>query len=295
MLGTQTEPNMTQPNAFDPEAFSAMVDAMAQVPQGPRFQPLPAGTFPAASLVAWLGLAERAGIPAVRAEVVETLNIDAVLRSDDPQAEGAPQVIARLEAINEGLPVGEMLRWDCCAGFEIKAALSEGRLPEGGECQVGLDPRSFDLLYEFPAESIAVVQRPWVKAQGLDGYPVEFRVYVAQGKIHAVANYYLQRPLPDSPAIQEAVQAAMRSTQALIAQAQQEALAPAMPGQNDPQGDWAGTLDFLVAEDGQVLFLEAGPGWGWGAHPCVFLQPDERTVDLVEGLKLGSGLPTLPL
>lgn len=281
---------------FDFSALAAMVDAAASAPRGPRFEPLPEGTFSAASLTVWMDAAEQAAVPAVPAQCVARLNIEALLRSEDPGADGVGNVIERLQAVNDALPEDHMLRWDCCASYALKDAMGEGQVPSRQERGVGVDIRSFDLLYEFPAEEIPVLQRPWVKAQEMDGFPVEFRVYVAEGRVHAVANYYLQRPLPDTPAIRAAVNQAVAATEAMVASLQQRGLAPTMPYQQEnPHQAFRATLDFLVDEQGQVLFLEAGPGWGQGAHPCAFLQPDGRTVDPVEGLKLGSGEPTLSL
>lgn len=283
-------------DGFDLSAMQAMIEATAHAPVGPRFEPLPEGTFSAASLTAWMSAADQAGVPSVPAECVASLSIDALLRSEDPRAEGVEEVVERLGTINASLPAGHMLRWDCCASYALKDAMAEGQLPTPEERGVGVDMRSFDLLFEFPADEINVLQRPWVKAQELDGFPVEFRVYVAQGRVHAVANYYLQRPLPDTPAIREAVNRAVAATDAIVAQLKAQGLAPAMPYQQEnPHEAFRATLDFLVDEQGQVLFLEAGPGWGQGAHPCAFLNPDGRTVDPVEGLKLGSGEPTLAL
>jgi len=282
--------------SFDLSAMEAMMASMAEAPRGPRFQPLPANAFPAASLTAWMEAAHRAGVPLVPAQCVAELNIDALLRSDDPRAEGAQEVLKQLAAINAALPADRMLRWDCCASYALKDAMAEGQAPTPQERGIDIDLRSFDLLFEFPAEDIAVLQRPWVQAQELNGFPIEFRVFVADGRVHAVANYYLQRPLPDTPAIRSAVKAAVASTEAIVAQLQAEGLSPHMPFQPpQAQPSFRATLDFLVDEQGQVLFLEAGPGWGQGAHPCAFLQPDGRTVDEVAGLKLGSGEPTLSL
>lgn len=282
--------------SFDLAAMEAMMASMAEAPRGPRFQPLPSHAFAAASLTAWMNAAMEAGVPSVPAECVAELSIDALLRSDDPREEGAQEVLDQLAAINAALPADHMLRWDCCASYALKDAMAEGQVPAPEERGIGIDIRSFDLLFEFPAETIAVLQRPWVNAQELNGFPIEFRVFVADGRVHAVANYYLQRPLPDTPAIRSAVKDAVAATEAIVAHLQSQGQTPVMPFQPERQEtSFRATLDFLVDEQGQVLFLEAGPGWGQGAHPCAFLQPDGSTVDPVEGLKLGSGQPTLAL
>ena len=49
------------------------------------------------------------------------------------------------------------------------------------------------------------------------------------------------------------------------------------------------TLDFVVTQSGEVKFLEAGPRYGQGAHPCCFYDDKKRIVNAVEGVALGIG------
>ena len=44
--------------------------------------------------------------------------------------------------------------------------------------------------------------------------------------------------------------------------------------------DYGFTADFVVGKDGKVLFLEGGPPYGLGAHPCCFEGRD------IEGIAL---------
>ena len=281
--------------AFDFSLIGQMAAAMEAAPRGPRYEPLPDGTFPAPSLMRWMEAAELAGVPAVPAEAVGTVAIDAVLQFDVPNGEGVAEAMATLEAVNALVEEGTMLRWDCCAGYGVKASLGEGSAPAVADKQLFPDdPRAFDLLYDFPSEEIALVKRPWVQAQVIDGFPVEFRVFVEDGRPVAVANYYLQRDLPDTSAMRQAAGQAVIHTQAILDVLKQQGAVPAMPRQPNPQ-QVAATLDFLVTPDNAVLFLEAGPGHFFGAHPCAFLSPDGRSVATLEGYKRGSGLPTLAL
>jgi hypothetical protein len=47
------------------------------------------------------------------------------------------------------------------------------------------------------------------------------------------------------------------------------------------------TADFCLAPDGRLIFLEGGPPWGQGAHPCCFdpekLKPDRIVLGPEEG------------
>ena len=275
--------------------FSAIEAAAQLACNGPRFEALPKGVFPAPSLTRWMALAADAGVPSVPAEEVGRVTIDAVLRFDTPDTPGVAEAMAILDRVNAQLDGTCMLRWDCCAGGEIKYSLSQGQIPsDDARCLVPDDPRAFDLLYEFPADDIALLKRPWVLAQAIENYPLEFRVFVEDGAPVAIANYYLQRDLPDTPAIRAAAAQSLAHTRAILAALARSGEVPGMPGQPDPERV-AATLDFLVTEDGQVLFLEAGPGHFFGAHPCAFLRPDQRTVDALEGLRLASGGPNVPL
>ena len=280
---------------FDFSLIGQMAAAMEAAPRGPRYEPLPEGTFPAPSLMRWMEAAQLAGVPVVPAEVVGTVAIDAVLQFEVPGGEGVTEAMATLEKVNALVDEGTMLRWDCCAGYGVKASLGEGSAPAVADKQLFPDdPRAFDLLYDFPADTIALVKRPWVQAQAIDGFPVEFRVFVEDGRPVAVANYYLQRDLPDTPALRQAAGQAVTHTQAILDVLKQQGLVPAMPRQPNPQRA-AATLDFLVTPENTVLFLEAGPGHFFGAHPCAFLAPDGRSVDELEGYKRGSGLKTIAL
>lgn len=278
--------------------FSSMfqaIEAMADVPLGPRFHPLPQGTFCAASLTAWMERVNAAQVPAVPAEVVATLEVDALLHYDSPDAPATKKAMAALEQLNAAVDEHTMLRWDCCASDGVKFSLGEGTLPSVNERQLSpSDMRAFDILFAFPSDQVAVVRRPWVAADTLEGYPVEFRVFVENGEVVAVANYYLQRPLPNTEAVRRAARQAVRHSQAILAAVRAQCAVPAMPHQPNPE-KVAATLDFLVTPEQDVVFLEAGPGHYFGAHPCAFLNPDGRSVAPLTGLCLASGKPAISL
>lgn len=103
-----------------------------------------------------------------------------------------------------------------------------------------------------------------------------------------------QRDLSDPPALRQAAGQAVAYTQAILDALKQEGVVPAMPQQPNPQRA-AATPDFLVTPENTVLFLEAGPGHFFGAHPCAFLAPDGRSVAPLEGLRLGSTKASIPL
>lgn len=260
-----------------------------------RFEPLPVDAFPAASLTAWSALAQAAGVPMVPVEVVGSVNVDDVLHFETPEAPGVQAALDLLESHNAALTENTMLRWDCCASFGVKSALSDGKNPKVSDRGLFADdPRAFDILYDYPAKEIALLRRPWVKAMQVDGYPLEFRVFVDEGAPVAIANYYLQRPLADGPDIRALAVQALSYSQAILDQLAITGKKPLAPGQL-PDSGLAATLDFMVDDTGQLLFLEAGPGLGYRAHLCAFFDPNTNKVAPVEGLCLASGVDAIPL
>ena len=83
-----------------------------------------------------------------------------------------------------------MMRLDCCTDEEVKYRMSRG---DGGGFQPTFggiifgDMRSFDMVNEYPRDNIPIWQRPWAETQVIDGYPVEYRAFVRNGKLQASA------------------------------------------------------------------------------------------------------------
>lgn len=153
------------------------------------------------------------------------------------------------------------------------------------------DPRAVDIILEYPADSIQVWRRPWVQALQVDGYPVEFRVFVRDGSIQGIASYYPQRPLPVTPEMLAYVEGCREATYNILAHLVRSQERPWMPSYEKRYSDQlpSATLDFLVDTSGQVLFLEAGPPLGAGAHPCAFIDRDEMSgvaLELAPGAQL---------
>ena len=110
-------------------------------------------------------IARQAQVRSVPATVVTRLSIDALMEFDQ-DTERSKSALEALDRVNRELPEGAMLRWDCCAGLDMKLDMGQqGTCQAGSELYID-DPRAFDLLYEFPHEEVAVVQRPGVAARG---------------------------------------------------------------------------------------------------------------------------------
>ena len=221
------------------------------------------------SLRDWLELCGRAGVPHVAATRVVDHKRSDYLAWLDLSARG-PEVDRMDEKIRrEALP-GYMMRLDCCADTWVKAELSKGKSEwreEFGTVLSTCDMRSTDIVFAYPRETLPIWRRPWITSSTVDGWPVEYRCYVADGKIVGISNYYPQRPLPFSLAHLRAI---IQFTKDLLKHVQE----PFLLGADSPplEGVWF-TADFIVGADGRVLFLEGGPPHlpSYGAHPCCFV------------------------
>ena len=225
------------------------------------------------SLGDWLAVCQRLDIPYVPATKVATIAIEKLLAFDARPED--PDLKAFLRAVESAKKPHTMLRWDACAPEVVKARLSKGQFGWDAEVLEWFtidDPRAFDILYEHPACETCVWSRPWVSAATHEKYPVEYRVLVHEGAIVGVSNYYPQRALRWTTAVQDDVTWAVAATRRLA-----EALPT--PVRFGVAAKWfdpdscSFTADFMRLETGERMFLEAGPPFGAGAHPCCF--PDD--------------------
>ena len=253
---------------------------MLRIPDPPPMEPhtpIPVTpetfNFCPVSLTDWLELCRKAGVPHVPAENIATIQSHDWLSFDTP-GEHQDRLAQVRQEIAEKLKPDHMLRYDFCAPLETKMRLANGKPafhPDMTEFILD-DPRAFDILFEFPRESIPIHQRPWIRAQIQDSYPVEYRVFVREGKIQGISNYYPQRPLERND---DQIGRAKELTQTLI-----DSVSPPFLWPNSPMNRWVFTeydqngvhftADFIVTESGDMLLLEGGPPHEMGAHPCCF-------------------------
>ena len=235
------------------------------------------------SLGAWLEVVRNASIPHIPATLISAINVDDLLPfADGIKFEDAPPSIQTFfgDTVEAAKDAGQyMPRLDCCATLEVKCALSDGLYEWSDDFyKFDLDIRSYDILYEFPGDTIASWIRPWMKARISNGYPVEYRVFVACGKIIGISNYYPQRSLdPASPFVQDDILEAVELTERLIKEVPTPLLYPG-GREGFETGSKSFTVDFMRLEgsdgNGPLVFLEAGPPFGAGAHPCCFENHD---------------------
>ena len=249
------------------------------------------GRFIGTSLTSWLDLVQSAGVPVVPAQEIASMPRDVLLRVEDQQP-GDQEHWSELAAALKGVPAGHMARWELCSGLALKMAMAAAE-PPSHEVMTDLDamdPRAFGIFYEFPADVVKVVSRPWVRAGMCEGYPVEFRVFVKNNKVLGVANYYPQRPLPLTYGNTALAHRCLVKAENIVDKLVSRGAYPWMPSyerQFDPQKVSA-TLDFIATPDGGLVFLEAGPPFGAGAHPCAFIDREISGValELAPGARL---------
>ena len=263
---------------------SARRHAAAKAP----FEAPGTGAFIGTSLRAWLDVMEAAGIPTIPAEAVVKLRRETFLGFEYSEVE-EPEAWEQFGAAIAAIPDSHMARWDACSSLDLKFAMAE-KQPFGKHARqlsTG-DPRAFDILADYPADEFTVWARPWVQAKMLDGYPVEFRVFVKDSQVLGVASYYPQRPLPDTPEMRGLAEQCVELTRKALRHLENTGQYPWLVNyaRHFAEGTVNATLDFLVRPDNQVVFLEAGPPYGAGAHPCTFI---DRPIEGV-ALELAPGV-----
>lgn len=241
--------------------------------------------FIGVSLEAWLAVTKAAGVPSVPATKIFELPRKVFLNFEENPNPDEPTWRA-LAAATKAVPAEHMLRWDPCSGYELKRAMAYGNpIVEACRNLHPDDPRAFDIIYEYPADIVPIWSRPWITTLQEAKFPVEFRVFVENNEILGVASYYPQRPLPNTFEIQGYVDQAYTHTESILEHLKESkqfpwtaamAVAPAASAtvansKRFQLNKVSATLDFLVTIQGDVLFLEAGPPYGAGAHPCAFL------------------------
>ena len=282
------------------------------------------------SLTDWLRLAERAGVPHVPGVEVAVFERDD-LRHHEYVGPHQKRLDAVYRQIADAAKPGTMMRWDCCASSNLKAAMSKGAKLEAIDDAVRnglpLDARLLDILNDWPRLHVPVVRRPWLtNIARHNGYPVEYRAFVRNGRVRAISAYYVQTPLRRDddelrqirllasaladamePPYEWPIHARAEHAAAVIAEKMKLAIGPKTGRTDDDRLDPNRpncTMDFAVTTDQdaatsttredhdtrRVLFLEGGPPPEMGAHPCCFSNPP------LEGVKLAADdEPPLPL
>ena len=228
--------------------------------------------FNLVSLGAWIDLANELGIPHVPAVRIAEIALDDLFEECETEVNRFYASIAQAERPRH------MVRWDCCSPLEVKANISAGDIgwkDAYGRIELYEEPRTADVLYEYPDSVISVWQRPWVDIAQYEGWPIEYRVFVHDGKIIGVSNYYPQRALPDMEDwVMRDILRCRELTEYLI-----DGLNDRIPDTDilrypgGPHGQWpvdrvSFSADFIRTENDRsgcgITYLEGGPPWGAG-------------------------------
>lgn len=264
---------MSKEFGIDWDALKASNDAILAGPP-PRDAWANNEGFNLVSLYDWLELCRKAAVPHVPATEIAQMSVEMLLRFEEDSPEVArchKPFWAKIERAKKQRRT--MLRWDMCTCSKVKLRLGNGH-PEWHQDLLDWflldDPRAFDLLYEYPGQLMRVWQRPWMDAAILDDHPIEYRVFVDGGYIIGISSYYPQRPLPCTTNVMRDIRDCRVFTEKLIWHLPLPIRRLGGAGPTFPCNSKSFTADFMRLASGEIRFLEGGPPFGWGAHPCCF-------------------------
>lgn len=215
----------------------------------------------------WLALCEAAGVPYVPATKGPVLSVDLLERLESFPPDKQPQeIVNAAKWIADEYSKGRMWRWECCASELLKMFAGLRREPGVPVPAVpfSVDTRLFHILWSEHQTKVGLLSRPWVSPMLDNGFPVEFRVFFTPDGC-AACSYYPQRAMNGKylPDMERAVQLTDKLAAAMAANG---FIPPSKEGFS---------CDWLLRDDGEVVFLEAGPSCTaiGGAHPCCFALP----------------------
>lgn len=234
----------------------------------PGFAPL--------SLSDWLALCEAAGVEAIPSTVFARVPMALVRAFDTDPAFGDAmrEAAVALEALKAADPEARLMtRWDGCADMWLKIAMNDSGAwsPDFAQVPSIDDERAYEAHALFmPKPDVPMHARPWLDAVAVDGLPLEFRVYVVDGRVAGVSNYHYQRPLPAEPwVLAHAGRCLELAGRLLVAQTRPVRVIRGTGEVADPAVN-AWTADFVVLPGRGPVFLEGGPSVPDGANPCCF-------------------------
>ena len=183
---------------------------------------------------------------------------------------------------------GGYWRSEYCAGGQVKQAMSLGAdLPEILLLDLD-DPRMIDMHWAVPF--LTIVGRPRLTPVRVNGYPVEFRVFNNPTAENSAVSFYY--PQAGQFEVTSELEAAMTQAQEwgmkLHALRAELGLIPWLPEMETENEIIGSTVDFMLTKEQGLVLVDAGPGAGYGAHPCCFIdQPIVgRRWQLADGVTL---------
>lgn len=237
--------------------------------------------FNTLSLPAWLKIAELAGVEHIPAREIASLEVPGDL--DDPILNKMGDMVA------EALKDGEMLRMEQVAPAEVKhlmssgAPMGDGSFPDykGERCFFLAEDRFYQTFRDLAEDTMRAYARPIIPTKKIPGefrgdvgeWPEEIRVFIENGEITGLSNYYIQVGMnPDDHA--GIVFEAYRKSRQMLDLMEECDLWPNNRHLGSGEDKASFTLDFIHHADGRLLFLEGGPEGGRAANPCCFVRED---------------------
>lgn len=283
------------------------------------------------SLPAWLAVAERANVPFIPATECAALEAEAfTVAIDGEENADAFAFLKKARLLGED----EMVRFEQCGPGSLKSSLSQGQgvargvyiHPDTQEPMFDIfDPRTYETFQSLGASHFRAYRRPLVKTATQKGvwqnrmwdgtdtlegeWPVEFRVFIREGQVSGVSNYYPQMTLPDAYLVEARDAAALAQTmvewmhRTQLGVGNGEMCADTGADEPDKRAPWVPeawgsqdfTLDFILKENGDITFLEGGPGGFRQAAPCCFENGPMGIEHMLTGIKLGLESQVHPL
>lgn len=246
------------------------------------------GPVHAASILAWTRIAEMAGVPHVPATAIASVPTEDAWYSIDQTELVSEAGGTAIRTARKAIEDGEIMwRTDLCASSDIKQAMARGDpLPAHTPLHFD-DPRIVDMHYGLP--TIDIIARPRVTPMMHAGYPVEFRVFIGGAAEDVACSWYYPQAgvFETTPEIEEAMERSIAHARTLHDKRRDLGLVPWLPETGEPDEGIGSTIDFMLTTDGDVVMIDAGPGFGHGAHPCCFIdQPVKgRAWHLAEGVE----------
>jgi hypothetical protein len=230
------------------------------------------GVVHAASILVWTRLAEMAGVPFIPAETVVSIPMSAVDKvMDDREADLDDAEIAALRRAADHCESGGYWRTDVCAPHDVKSAMARN-LPMPDILPLVLDdPRMIDVHHNMP--DVKIVARPRLTPVRHAGWPVEFRTFFGGRAEDGAASWYYPQAggFDVTPGLEAAMDQAVAMGRRLHGLRHEMGLVPALPDAHLAGDEIGSTIDFMLTEERGVVLVDAGPGAGYGADPCCFM------------------------
>lgn len=233
------------------------------------------GQVHAASILVWVRIAEIAGVPFIPAETVATLPMSIVEKvMDNRDDEMTPDEIETMRAATAFCRTGGYWRTELCAPHEVKSAMAHNvSMPDFLPLYLD-DPRMLDMHYNMP--DVKIVSRPRLTPVRHAGWPIEFRTFFGGRAQSGAASWYYPQTgrFETTPELEALMDRAIEMGRLLHETRERLGLVPCLPERSLTDAAIGSTIDFMMTEEMGLVLVDAGPGYGYGAHPCCFLESE---------------------